>query len=56
MTMERDDDVIDRRADRDRRGRVRRYVGVAAGAAALLIVGAREASSGASDTAGWARE
>src|SRR5882724_832809 len=38
--MERDDDVIDRPAARDRRGRVRRYVGVAAGAAALLIVGA----------------
>ena len=38
--MERDDDVIDGRAARDRRGRVLRYVGVAAGAVALLIVGA----------------
>jgi cobalt-zinc-cadmium efflux system membrane fusion protein len=40
MTMDDDDDVIDQRAARDRRGRVRRYVGVAAGAVALLIVGA----------------
>jgi membrane fusion protein, heavy metal efflux system len=40
MTMDADDDVIDPRATRDRRGRVRRYVGVAAGAVALLIVGA----------------
>ncbi len=38
--MERDDDVIDRPAARDRRGRVRRYVGVVAGAVALLILGA----------------
>ena len=38
--MDDDDDVIDQRATRDRRERVRRYVGVAAGAAALLIVGA----------------
>src|SRR5438552_7488633 len=37
--MERDDDVIDGRAARDRRGRVRRYVTVAAGAVALLIIG-----------------
>jgi membrane fusion protein, heavy metal efflux system len=38
--MDDDDDVIDRRPDRDRRGRIRRYVGVVAGAVALLIVGA----------------
>ena len=38
--MERDDDVIDDRGARNRRARVRRYVGVAAGAVALLIVGA----------------
>ena len=38
--MDDDDDVIDQRATRDRRERVRRYVGVAAGAVALLIVGA----------------
>src|SRR5438105_6687974 len=38
--MELDDDVIDRPAARDRRGRARRYVGVAAGAVALLILGA----------------
>src|SRR2546427_1055480 len=39
--MERDDDVIDDdRGAQDRRARVRRYVGVAAGAVALLIVGA----------------
>ena len=38
--MERDDDVIDRPAARGRRGRVRRYVGVVAGAVALLILGA----------------
>src|SRR5437879_6728478 len=38
--MVRDDDVIDRPAARDRRGRVRRYVGVFAGAVALLILGA----------------
>src|SRR5882672_33692 len=38
--MERDDDVIDRPAARDRRGRVRQYVGVVAGAVALLILGA----------------
>jgi cobalt-zinc-cadmium efflux system membrane fusion protein len=38
--MDDDDDVIDQRATRDRRGRVRRYVGVAAGTVALLIVGA----------------
>src|SRR5436309_141807 len=37
--MESDDDVIDGRAARDRRGRVRRYVTVAAGAVALLIIG-----------------
>src|SRR5262249_26547783 len=37
--MEPDDDVIDQTA-RDRRGRTRRYVGAAAGALALLIVGA----------------
>ena len=37
--MERDDDVIDGRAARDRRGHVRRYVTVAAGAVALLIIG-----------------
>src|SRR5438552_434324 len=37
--MERDDDVIDGRAARDRRGRVRRYVTVAAGAVALRIIG-----------------
>jgi cobalt-zinc-cadmium efflux system membrane fusion protein len=40
MTMDDDDDVIDQRATRDRRGRVRRYVGVTAGAVALLFVGA----------------
>jgi RND family efflux transporter MFP subunit len=38
--MDDDDDVIDQRATHDRRGRVRRYVAVAAGAVALLIVGA----------------
>jgi RND family efflux transporter MFP subunit len=38
--MEGDDDVIDERTAGERRGRVRRYVGVAAGAVALLIVGA----------------
>src|SRR5712664_238747 len=38
--VERDDDVIDRPAARDRRGRVRRYVGAVAGAVALLILGA----------------
>jgi len=38
--MDDDDDVIDQRATRDRRGRVRRYVGVTAGAVALLFVGA----------------
>src|SRR6267143_1462208 len=38
--MERDDDVIDRPAARDRRGHVRQYVGVVAGAVALLILGA----------------
>src|SRR5437660_3928092 len=38
--MEHDDDVIDRPAARDRRGRARRYVGVVAGAVALLVLGA----------------
>ena len=38
--MEGDDDVIDRPAARDRRGRARRYVGVVAGAVALLVLGA----------------
>src|SRR5438445_9321988 len=38
--MGRDDDVIDRPAARGRRGRVRRDVGVVAGAVALLILGA----------------
>src|SRR5215813_10839905 len=37
--MEPDDDVIDQTV-RDRRGRARRYVGAAAGALALLIIGA----------------
>lgn len=38
--MERDDDMIDDQADRDRRMHLRRYVGLAAGAVALLVVGA----------------
>src|SRR5213080_886558 len=38
--MEGDDDVIDDHSARGRRGRIRRSVGLAAGAVALLIVGA----------------
>lgn len=38
--MEDDDDLIDERAARERRGRLRRHVGKAAAAVALLIVGA----------------
>src|SRR2546427_1255522 len=51
--MERDDDVIDDdRGAQDRRARVRRYVGVAAGAVALLIVGAAGGVYGARRRAG----
>src|SRR5438445_13688839 len=38
--MEGDDDVIDDHSAQGRRGRIRRSVGLAAGAVALLIVGA----------------
>src|SRR5207253_3121124 len=40
LAMEGDDDVIDDHSARGRRGRIRRSVGLAAGAVALLIVGA----------------
>jgi RND family efflux transporter MFP subunit len=38
--MQRDDDTIDDRVNRDRRTHLRRYISMAAGAVALLVVGA----------------